>query len=121
MVLFDTFCDLATKYQNKADFLTIYIQEAHPTDGWMFPTNPYSIRTHKSMEERIASARILKEDHPDVVVVVDNMDDRANRVYGVRSERLYVLHKGLVIYQGGRGSSNYHVYEVEECLQRMFG
>ena len=117
MALFDSFCNLATEYRDKADFLTIYIQEVHPTDGWAFRTNSYAIRTHKTIEERIAAARVLKERRPDIPVVVDKMDDAATKVYGVRSERLYVIHKGVVTYQGGRGAANYHVHQVEEFLK----
>ena len=52
---------LRTKFAGLADFVTIYIAEAHPAERNNFSGN-YAIDTHASMEERIESANTLKEE-----------------------------------------------------------
>ena len=52
---------LRTKFAGLADFVTIYIAEAHPAERKHFIDN-YAIDTHASMEERIEAAKTLKEE-----------------------------------------------------------
>ena len=61
MVNLSKFGALRTKFAGLADFVTIYIAEAHPAERKHFSGN-YAIDTHASMEERIEAAETLKED-----------------------------------------------------------
>lgn len=101
-----------------ADFLVVYIAEAHATDGWAFANN-VDISVHKNLEERLAAARVLVGEDPLCPVVVDEMSNITASKYGALPERLYVLQGGKVIYQGGIGPWGYKPEEVRKVLERM--
>lgn len=114
---------LAERYREQADFVVVYIEEAHPSDGWVTGGANPLVPTHRSMRERIAAAQQMQQlgALPSYVeVYVDLMDDAANRAYGALFERLYVLQGGRVAYQGGRGPSDYRMDEVAAWLATAF-
>jgi len=102
-----------------ADFIIVYIEEAHPTDGWAFPGN-IAISQHRTLEDRLtAAARLLAAaaSLPDnMSVVADTMSDELNVAYGGLYERLYVIHSGTVAYQGERGPLGFRPGEVDSWL-----
>ncbi|ELU00448.1 hypothetical protein CAPTEDRAFT_204892 [Capitella teleta] len=104
-------------YQRPGHFLCVYIEEAHPSDGWAFSGN-IDIRQHKTIDSRLAAAEILSLRKPSFPIVVDSMTDEANIKYGGLFERLYVFRDDVIEYQGGRGPSGCHVAEVEQHLLR---
>ena len=118
--------DLATIYQmaadnaDLADFIIVYIEEAHPTDGWAFPVN-YDISQHRTIKDRLAAAaKVDVAQFPaNVTMVVDNMSDdlNLNRAYGGLYERLYVIHSGTVAYQGRWGPLGFRTGEVADWLK----
>ena len=57
---------LRTKFAGLADFVTIYIAEAHPAERKHFSGN-FDIATHESMQERIAAANTLKENAGEIL------------------------------------------------------
>lgn len=61
MARMSAFQRLVTKYQRDVDFLIIYIEEAHPSDGWVTTDSPYSIPQHRSLEDRVSAARVLQQ------------------------------------------------------------
>jgi hypothetical protein len=109
------------RYKDRADFLAIYVREAHPTDGWALPFNEkvgISIAQPKAFEERLAAASTccgsLKTTIP---MVVDEIDDRAGVAYCGMPDRLYILDtNGRVAYKGGRGPFGYKPLEMEQAL-----
>lgn len=107
---------LADEFAAVADFVTVYIEEAHPVDGWAFKGD-YDIATHRTVDERIAAAGLLAGRDGRVPVVVDAMSDDANRAYGALFERLYIVQNGTVVYQGQRGPHGFRVAEVEQWLR----
>ena len=42
-----------------ADFAFIYLEEAHPTDGWVLESVEHAVPQHTSMAKRTDAARIL--------------------------------------------------------------
>lgn len=117
MAKFELFTKAARDFANIADFLTVYIQEAHPADGWFFKNN-YVIKKHRSLEERIAAAQILQEMNPPFPIVVDDMNDNANNAYGVHYERLYIVLDGVCVFEGGQGPRHYYVEDVVDWLSK---
>ena len=112
---------LRTKFAGLADFVTIYIAEAHPAERKHFIDN-YAIDTHASMEERIEAANTLKEEAGEflkgcpilvsfiyfyviaintILFQVDCMDDQANLAYAALPERLYVIKDGIITFEVG--------------------
>ena len=123
MAMFDTFCKMVSDFAAIADFVTVYIEEAHATDGWMIPNNPYNIKIHRTLEERLIAGRLLKESRASTPcpIVVDSMSDDANKAYGGLYERLYVVLDNRIVYQGRRGPSEYFIHEVQEWLHLYAG
>lgn len=115
MAKFDHFIQVAKDFADVADFLSVYIEEAHPSDGWAFSGN-IDIRQHKTIDHRLAAAHILAMSKPTFPIVVDSMTDEANIKYGGLFERLYIFQDDIIQYQGGRGPSGCHVSEVEDFL-----
>ena len=121
--LFSFFPHLYFRYSAYADFAIIYIEEAHPSDGWATGGNNPLIATHHCMGDRIAAATTLRDvgGVPSVCqVYVDYLDNAAEKAYGALFERLYILRGGRVVYQGGRGPTGYKINEVEAWLQKEF-
>lgn len=108
--LVDEFCDTA-------DFLVIYIEEAHASDGWKFKNN-FDIKIHRTTKDRLNAAEQLKELGVHCPIVVDTMKNSANEDYGGLYERLYILKNGIVEYQGDRGPVGYKLEEVETWLRK---
>ncbi|KAK3597039.1 hypothetical protein CHS0354_022047 [Potamilus streckersoni] len=117
MATLDHFIEVASNFADVADFLIVYIAEAHATDEWVVNGNKYQINRHKKIEERLAVAAILKEKNPSCPIVVDTMSDDANHKYAAFPERLYIVHDGFIVYQGAEGPYGYKVNEVESWLQ----
>ena len=116
MAKMEHFKKVASTFASFADFLVVYIEEAHPSDGWSFKDN-FDIASHQSIEDRISAAQVLRDTKTPISIVVDHINYNANKAYGGLFERLYVLQEGKVEYQGGRGPQNCHVPEVEEWLK----
>ncbi|KAK7079979.1 Responsible for the deiodination of T4 (3,5,3',5'- tetraiodothyronine) [Halocaridina rubra] len=116
MASLERFHRMMDKYHEVANFVLVYIAEAHPTDGWALEGN-IDIKIHKNMEERIQAAEKLVDIHPlDCDVLVDMMDDEANIGYAAMPERLYIVKEGVVVYKGGIGPFDYKMPEVEDYL-----
>lgn len=111
---FDT---LVERFASVADFCIVYIEEAHPLDGWAFRNNPYAIRQHQTQVERLKAAYQLADTHPRCPILVDTMDNTANYNYGALYERLYIVLDGRVVYSGDRGPQGYKLEEVEVWLE----
>ena len=99
----------------------VYIEEAHPTDGWAFPDN-VSIMQHRSLDDRLSAAAQLvasaRSSLPaNMSVVVDTMSNELSLAYGGLYERLYVVHRGTVAYQGQRGPAGFRPSEVDGWLR----
>jgi len=116
------FLSLREKYSQIADFVLIYIAEAHPSERGHFRDN-YDIGTHQSMEARIDAAKVLLEEAgaalADCPILVDPMDDRAGSAYCAFPERLYIILDGKVVHVGGLGPLSYDLKEIETFLTKF--
>lgn len=118
MYKLEEFKELVKDFSDVADFLVIYIAEAHSTDGWAFNNN-YDINQHQSLEDRLSAAQILVQKEPLCPVVVDDMTNVTTVKYGALPERFYVLQAGKVLYKGGMGPWGYCPQEVRSLLEKM--
>jgi len=120
------FGSLRQNFSGVADFVTVYIAEAHPAERGHFRVGGdggnYAIDTHANMGDRIRAAATLREeagtDLGGSTILVDLMDDPANLGYAALPERLYVIQDGRVVYQGGLGPFDYRIEEVEAFLAK---
>ncbi|TKC49962.1 hypothetical protein EI555_010444, partial [Monodon monoceros] len=116
--LFDQFKRLIEDFSSIADFLIIYIEEAHASDGWAFKNN-VDIKNHQHLQDRLRAARLLLDRSPQCPVVVDTMKNQSSQLYAALPERLYVLQDGRILYKGKPGPWNYHPEEVRAVLEKL--
>jgi hypothetical protein len=125
---------LYEKYSEDVEFLTIYIREAHPKDGWWLGGgiagmvmkfyaakaatdvyDPRSIQERRGVAERCETA--LQYGIP---TLVDDMDDSVNRTYAAMPTRLYLIGMdGRVVYAGGLGPWGFRPEELKDAIQRL--
>lgn len=104
------------EFGEQVDFVLLYTAEAHASDGWAFKNNPFGVRRHRSLEERINAAKSMFELKVPCPVLVDRMDDMFSAMFQSQGERLYVVNNGRVVYQGGRGPFFYDIDHTRTWL-----
>ncbi|XP_035693289.1 type I iodothyronine deiodinase-like [Branchiostoma floridae] len=105
-----------------ADFVVVYVAEAHPTDGWAISGHlSMDIKQHRSLEERLAAAEMLALHDIPCPILVDTMDNAAARAYAAIPDRLYIVLDGVCVYKGEQGPNGYHPEEVRDWLQKFSG
>jgi hypothetical protein len=112
------------KHKNDAAFVFVYIQEAHPEDGWPVDDNSESQILHKrakSWNDRSAVAATCCEQLKlTMPVVVDDLDNPVDDLYAAWPERMFVVdHEGLIAYAARRGPWGFKPREVERALRRV--
>ena len=113
-------------YKDHADFLTVYVREAHPTDEWQMKSNvkeDVCYAQPKTLEQRIAIANdfVQRLKYP-VPFGIDDMTNAANDAYSAWPERIYIIDEhGRIAYAGGMGPFNYHPDEARAWLASRFG
>jgi len=119
---------LVNKYSKYADFLTIYIEEAHPNDSWELPDATYApnIKQPTTLTERIELAKCFAskfQDHPFGTLVVDTLDfyNNAAGAYAAWPERLYIIQNDVCLYKGGPGPFGYILKDIEDWLVKQYG
>ena len=125
--------DLYAKYHEQVQFLTIYINEAHPVDGWWFgkglskylikvysPKVSMDIYTHKTMEERRKAASDCETAlQYGIRIYVDEMDDAVNKAYAAHPTRLYLIGvDGTIVYAAGPGPFDFHPYKLGAAIEK---
>jgi hypothetical protein len=125
--------DLYERYSDRVEFLTVYIREAHPIDGWWLgggvlgsmlkiarsraATDLYDPKT---LEERQAVAgRCENELGYQIRTLVDSMDDAVNQAYAAWPTRLYLIGEdGRVVYAGGLGPYRFSPAELGRSIKK---
>ena len=115
---------LYSQYQDRVEFFVVYVQEAHPTDGWQTDANikdSVYLRQHQSFDEREEAAQSCTIGlHISLPTLVEEMDNVIDEAYGAAPERLYLIGQdGKVLYHGGAGPHLFDLDELDEALQRL--
>jgi len=113
------------RFAGKADFLSIYIREAHPTDEWQMDSNVKEGVCYPQptkLEERLAIARdFVAREKWQIPLLVDDMENKVDFVYAGWPERMYVVETdGRIAYKGETGPFGFHPEEVEGWLEKKF-
>jgi type I thyroxine 5'-deiodinase len=113
-------------------FISIYIREAHPVDGWWFgggiqekivktkyPKVSTDLYDPKTIEERRAAAGQCEESlQYGIRTFVDEMDDPVNKAYAALPTRLYLVGiDGNIAYAGGPGPWGFKPEELKEAIE----
>lgn len=119
------------QYHKDIQFLTIYIREAHPIDGWwlgrrltkklMLKIAPKVSMEHydpKTIQERRSVARECETAlQYGIRTYVDGMDDHVNDTYAAWPTRLYLIGlDGKVVYAGGLGPYDFKPAKLKTAI-----
>jgi hypothetical protein len=110
------------QFRDRVEFFVVYVQEAHPTDGWQTESNIAEgilYRQHQSFEERETVANTCSLDlHISIPILVEEMDNAIDEAYGAAPERLYLIGTdGKVAYKGGAGPHFFDLDEWEQAIE----
>lgn len=112
---------LYEKYKDRANFLMVYVREAHPSDGWKMESNTkvgVEVAQPQTFEQRsqVANAFCTKL-NPNIPVVIDELSDPVGHAYSGMPARLYVIDRqGKVAFKSGRGPFGFSPPELEQAL-----
>lgn len=107
------------EFSDIADFVMIYVQEAHPDDGWMMKKN-YEILRHKSIEERIEASKTLRSLlSEDITLYIDTIDNAASMAYSGCPNRILIIEGNVLTYQNGPGPTSYNFDDLRRSLQNL--
>ena len=115
---------LYDRFQDRIEFFVVYVQEAHPTDGWQVDSNIQNrilYGQHQSLDEREEAAQSCTIGmHLSIPILVEEMDNSIDEAYGAAPERFYLIGEdGKVVYHGGAGPHFFDLDELDEAIQKM--
>jgi hypothetical protein len=118
MKKFSMFKQIVADFSDIADFIVVYVREAHPSDEWVVLGTKYSnISSHTSREERLDAARLLLDEGCPCPVLADTMDNAGAIQYAAVPERLFIIYDDVIQYAGqGAGPENYKPEAVTQWL-----
>jgi hypothetical protein len=123
--------ELYEEYHGQVQFLSIYIREAHPVDGWWMgrlltktitrKISPKVSMEHydpKTIKERRAVAGECETAlQYGIRTYVDEMDDAVNIAYAAWPTRLYLIGlDGRVVYAGGLGPYDFKPAKLKVAI-----
>ncbi len=116
--------DLYRRYGDRAAFYVIYIQEAHPIDGWQVQDNVRDevllARTTDAGERKEAASMCVRKLGIDLPAVIDGPDNRVEQAYTGWPDRLYVVDAdGRVAHKSAAGPFGFEPANVEDTLRRL--
>jgi hypothetical protein len=124
--------ELYEHYHDRVQFLSIYIREAHPVDGWWLGKGPLArlmklvgmkartdVHDPTSIEERREVAGSCEQSlEYGIPTLVDEMDDAVNRAYAAWPTRLYLVGTdGRIAYAGGLGPWGFKPTELGWAIE----
>lgn len=111
-------------YKDRANFLFVYIEEAHPADAWGgsasgLPAGEADVILQPTTyDEREVLAEMCTV-ALDVPTVLDKLDNHVELAYAGFPDRLYVLDsEGVVAWKSYPGPEGYIVPEARQALDR---
>ncbi len=113
---------LYEQYKDRVGFFVIYIQEAHPIDGWMVKENAkarISVASAKSVDERceVAETCVTKL-AIELPALIDDIQNSTEAAYTGWPDRLYVIDReGRIAYKSKPGPFGFKPQEVAETLK----
>jgi len=114
---------MAEKFRDIADFLVIYISEAHPKDAWPLGKH-VEIETHKNINDRIEAAKFYQQKFGlQIPMLVDTMENQFDKNYASWPERFYIIINNQIHYLGlpssnDQGYSKYELWSELEVIRK---
>lgn len=118
--------ELREKYADAAEFVFVYIKEAHPADEWQMGSNlkagvvfdqPQTFEARMRLAETFVDKMAVE-----APTLVDDITNTANACYAAWPERIYVVNtSGNIAYKGGMGPFYFDPEELDRFLQGYLG
>ena len=102
----------------------VYIQEAHPSDGWELPVNLKEnvvFANPKSLEERSAVAGLcVRKVGIEFPALLDDVQNSIETAYTAWPDRLYVIDReGRIAFKSAPGPYGFDPRGVADTLHRL--
>lgn len=114
--------EIYEEYKDRVGFYCVYIQEAHPRDGWQVMANlnegvvfdqPASLAERAEIAQVCALRLNLK-----MPMALDDMSNQADGLYAALPERLYLIdEEGRVVFRTVVGSPGFDVNAWCEAIR----
>ena len=100
----------------------VYIEEAHPTDGWQMPSNLKDhvlVESAKTFDDRDEAANMcVVKLGLHIPALVDDIQDTTERAYTGWPDRLYIIDRaGRVAYKSKAGPFGFHPDDMANVLR----
>jgi len=102
----------------------VYIQEAHPVDGWQVDPNVaegilYHQPTSTDEREAVAEACVLTM-KLSIPTLIDDMANTVDLAYAALPDRLYLIDAaGRVAFKSGQGPWGFKPDDLEAAIERV--
>lgn len=115
--------EIRKAHADSAEFLYVYIKEAHPADEWQMDSNERDDVVYeqpKRFEDRLDIARtFVAEMDVETPTLVDDLANTANACYAAWPERIYIVGTdGRIALKGGLGPFHFDPEEIVAFLDR---
>ena len=115
---------LYREYRDRVQFFVVYIEEAHPIDGWQVSANledDVLIATTKTADARYEAAGVcITKLGIELPALVDDLGNRVERAYTAWPDRLYVIDQdGRIALKSAAGPFGFKPADVESTLRRI--
>ena len=120
---------LSARLAERADFVAIYVEEAHPCDGWRHDGVRHLVAQHTSLDERRRAAAKLRTELlccganlSRLRLAVDLMGNAAALAFGALPARLALLLDSHLVWLSPRESTDVNALEarLEETLRQLW-
>ena len=116
--------EIYNSYKSDIEFLSIYIREAHASDGWVSLGNlseNISVAEPTTDDERTEVASICQSMMGlQMPMLIDSIDNDAESKYISVPMRLFVIDAGgMLTYVGGEGPRGFLPDEWEDALKNV--
>ena len=109
------------EHKDRANFIVVYVREAHPDDGWQVQKNvkdgviidePTTYEQRKEIARKCEVGLSLK-----IPIIVDKMDDAVEKAYAGWPDRIYLIDaSGRVHFQGEKGPAGFKPEDAKKAL-----
>ena len=113
-------------YKDRMNFFCIYINEAHPDDGWQIKVNLDADIIHNqptTIEERADIAEVCQLDlRLNMLVLLGDIENETDLSYAARPVRLFVLDEdGVIVHRSGVGPRDLDVEGALATIEKIAG
>ena len=111
-------------YKDRAAFVFVYIQEAHPSDGWQVESNTQEgvifPQPQKWVERQSVAQTCCERLDLSMPTVVDTIDNKVDKLYAGWPERIFIIDRdGKIAYAGKQGPWGFKPDEAARALKQL--